>query len=101
MYNLSPTIGPNTKVTLAKMSRIIKLKRKKKLTEFLSNSLSVFLFVVAANFSEARQSSPKTAKVAIGGVRGTMFEYIKHWANIGITPSYINLLQNTYGAVFT
>ena len=44
------------------MSNKIKLKRKKKLAEFLSKSVSLFLFVVGANFSEARvrrNSSPQ------------------------------------------
>ena len=44
------------------MSRKIKLKQKKKLSEFLSKSLSVFSFSVGANFSEARErrnSSPQ------------------------------------------
>jgi hypothetical protein len=54
MCDLGPTIELNTKVTLQEMSRKIKLKRKKKLHEFLPNFLSVFLFVVGANFSEAR-----------------------------------------------
>ena len=44
------------------MSNKIKLKRKKKLAEFLSNLLAVFLFAAGANFSEARvrrNSSPQ------------------------------------------
>jgi hypothetical protein len=62
MYDLSPTIGLNTKVKLQQMSNKIKPKLKKKLAEFLPKSLSVFLFSVGANFSEARMrrnSSPQ------------------------------------------
>ncbi|OHA33299.1 MAG: hypothetical protein A2928_01695 [Candidatus Taylorbacteria bacterium RIFCSPLOWO2_01_FULL_45_15b] len=45
------------------MSRKIKPKRIKKLVEFLSKSVSVFLFVIGANFSEARARR----KEGIGG----------------------------------